>query len=121
MWFSAGAELQGGHPGPQLALDQAGGAVDWWLRWSATERALVELDAETGYCETTGPPIDRTLAEALTEIVISLDLSDDDAITPKAVMEVLEPVIALLQDLPEQDRQALAELINQCAQEETRP
>ncbi|WP_171074327.1 hypothetical protein [Nonomuraea basaltis] len=36
-------------------------------------------------------------------------------------MEVLQPVIALLQDLPEQDRQALAELINQCAQEETGP
>jgi hypothetical protein len=28
-------------------------------------------------------------------------------------MEVLEPVIALLQDLSEEDRQVLAELINQ--------
>ncbi|MEQ4722844.1 hypothetical protein [Nonomuraea sp. B19D2] len=36
-------------------------------------------------------------------------------------MEVLEPMMALLQDLPKQDRQALAELINQCAQEETDP
>ncbi|MDP4505305.1 hypothetical protein [Nonomuraea turcica] len=65
--------------------------------------------------------LERTLAKALTEIVISLDLSDDDAITPEAAMEVLQPVIALLQDLPEQDRRALAELINQCAQEETDP
>jgi hypothetical protein len=31
------------------------------------------------------------------------------------------PVIALLHDLPERDRQALVELINQCAQEETDP
>ncbi|MEV4112147.1 hypothetical protein [Nonomuraea sp. NPDC049695] len=30
-----------------------------------------------------------------------LDLSSDDAITSKATMEFLEPVIALLQDLPE--------------------
>ncbi|MEQ4722498.1 MFS transporter [Nonomuraea sp. B19D2] len=32
---------------------------------------------------------------------------------------VLEPAIVLLQDLPAEDRQALAELINRCAQEET--
>lgn len=38
-------------------------------------------------------PLERTLARALTEIVIRLDLSDDDAITPEATMEVLEPVI----------------------------
>jgi hypothetical protein len=36
-------------------------------------------------------------------------------------LEVLEPVIALLQGLPGQDRQALAELINQCAQKGTDP
>ncbi|MEV1175835.1 hypothetical protein [Nonomuraea sp. NPDC049784] len=62
--------------------------------------------------------LERTLAKALTEIVIRLDHSDDDSLTPEAAMEVLQPMIALLQDLPKQDRQALAELINQCAQEE---
>jgi hypothetical protein len=36
-------------------------------------------------------------------------------------MQVLEPMIALLQDPPEQDRRALAELIHQLAQEETNP
>ncbi|MEU5869783.1 hypothetical protein ABZ815_52085 [Nonomuraea sp. NPDC047529] len=53
-------ELQADHPGPHLALGQAGGAggVDWWLRWSATERSLIALEEETGYCETSGPPID---------------------------------------------------------------
>ena len=65
--------------------------------------------------------LERTLAKALTEIVIQLDLSDDDVITPEATMEVLQPVIALLQDLPEQDRQALADLINQFAHQETDP
>ncbi|MGN9840187.1 hypothetical protein ACTMTI_18885 [Nonomuraea sp. H19] len=39
----------------------------------------------------------------------------------RAAMQVLVPVIALLHKLPEQDRQALAELINQFAQEETDP
>ncbi|MFC5826218.1 hypothetical protein [Nonomuraea insulae] len=59
------------------------------------------------------------LAQALTEIVIWLDLSDD--ITPEATIKVLEPVVTLLRDLPEQDRQALADLINEFAQEETDP
>ncbi|MET9343176.1 hypothetical protein [Nonomuraea sp. NPDC003804] len=36
-------------------------------------------------------------------------------------MQLLEPVIALLQDLPEQDRRALAEFINQFAHQETNP
>jgi hypothetical protein len=52
---------------------------------------------------------------------LQLDISDDDAITPEASMAVLEPVIALLQDLAEEDRRALAELINQCARQETDP
>ncbi|MFI6793151.1 hypothetical protein ACIBG4_38075 [Nonomuraea sp. NPDC050383] len=58
---------------------------------------------------------------ALTEVVIRLDLSDDDAITPVATMQVIEPVAVLLQDLSEQDRQALADLINQFAHQETDP
>lgn len=36
-------------------------------------------------------------------------------------MAVLNPVIALFQDLPMKDRRALVELINQCAHEETDP
>ncbi len=64
-------------------------------------------------------PLERTLARALTEIVIRLDLSDDDAITPAATMQVIEPVAVLLQDLSEQDRQALTDLINQFAHQET--
>jgi hypothetical protein len=65
--------------------------------------------------------LERTLARALTEVVIRLDLSDDDAITPEATMQVIEPVAVLLQDLSEQDRQALADLIHQLAHQETDP
>ncbi|RVX44875.1 hypothetical protein EDD27_7634 [Nonomuraea polychroma] len=64
--------------------------------------------------------LERTLAKALTEIVIRLDLSEDDAIA-EASMQLLEPMIAPLQDLSEQDRQVLAEPINQCAWKETDP
>ncbi|MFI7636094.1 hypothetical protein [Nonomuraea sp. NPDC049400] len=54
--------------------------------------------------------LERILAEALTDIVVGLDLSEDDAITPTAAaMAVPEPVIALLQRLLEPDRQALAD------------
>ncbi|MFC5831139.1 hypothetical protein [Nonomuraea insulae] len=64
--------------------------------------------------------LERTLAKALTEIVIRLDLSDDDAIAESS-MQLLEPVITLLQELSAQDRQALADLINQFAHQETDP
>ncbi|MEO3807220.1 hypothetical protein [Nonomuraea sp. B1E8] len=46
--------------------------------------------------------LERTLARALTEIVIGLDLSEDDAIAPEAAMKVLQPLTTLLQDLSEQ-------------------
>ncbi|WP_431904836.1 hypothetical protein [Nonomuraea sp. bgisy101] len=65
--------------------------------------------------------LERTLAKPLTEIVIWLDLSDDDVIRPEATMEVLEPVIALRQRLPGQDRQALANLISQFARRKPTP
>ncbi|MFC5831141.1 hypothetical protein [Nonomuraea insulae] len=64
---------------------------------------------------------ERTLARALTEVVIRLGLSDDDDITPAATIKLLEPVTVLLQGLSDQDRQALADLINQFAQEEADP
>lgn len=41
-------------------------------------------------------PLERTLARALTEVVIRQDLSNDDAITPEATMQVIEPVAVLL-------------------------
>ncbi|MFI7641697.1 hypothetical protein [Nonomuraea sp. NPDC049400] len=52
-------------------------------------------------------PLERILAKALTEVVIRLDLGDDDAITPEATMEGLEPVIALLQRLSGQTGEPL--------------
>ncbi|MFI9597873.1 hypothetical protein [Nonomuraea sp. NPDC052265] len=66
-------------------------------------------------------PLERTLAIALTEVVIRLDLSDDDAIRPAATMQVIGPVAVLLQDLSEHDRRTLADLINQFAQQEADP
>ncbi|MEU4234320.1 hypothetical protein AB0F17_59445 [Nonomuraea sp. NPDC026600] len=52
-------ELQAGHPGPHMAMAQVSGAdTAWWLRWSATDRALIAVDEETGYCEASGPAVD---------------------------------------------------------------
>ncbi|MGW2223250.1 hypothetical protein ACWCSD_50360 [Nonomuraea sp. NPDC001684] len=66
-------------------------------------------------------PLERTLATDLTEVVIRLDLSDNDAIRPTATMQVIGPVAVLLQDLSEHDQQALADLINQFARQEANP
>ncbi|MDP4511884.1 hypothetical protein [Nonomuraea turcica] len=63
----------------------------------------------------------QTAGLLFTEVVIRLDLSNDDAITPAATMQVIEPVAVLLQELPEQDRQALAEAIHQFWQQESDP
>ncbi|GGO68832.1 hypothetical protein [Nonomuraea cavernae] len=56
------------------------------------------------------------MKELVPEPWTSTNVGDDEllkvdrlpAITPEAAMEVLEPVIALLQDLPKQDRRAFA-------------
>jgi hypothetical protein len=66
-------------------------------------------------------PLERILAKAITEVVIRLDLSANGAITPAATMQVIEPVAVLLQELSEQARQALADLINQFAHQEPDP
>jgi hypothetical protein len=48
----------------------------------------------------------RTLAKALTEIVIRLDLSNDDAIAPEAAMEVLDPVTPSCRTCPSRTGEA---------------
>ncbi|MEU0566869.1 hypothetical protein ABZ297_15965 [Nonomuraea sp. NPDC005983] len=63
--------------------------------------------------------VERVLARALTEIVVSLDLSDDDEIDPDVATGILEPVAALLQNAPAEDRQAIVRLFTECAEEET--
>ena len=58
---------------------------------------------------------------AFMEIVISIDLTDDDDIDPDVATALLEPVAALLQDMPSEDRQYLTGLLLARAEEETSP
>ncbi|MFE0154702.1 hypothetical protein ACFWY5_46735 [Nonomuraea sp. NPDC059007] len=48
--------------------------------------------------------LERTLTKVLMGIVIGLDSSDDDAIAPKAIMPLLQPAIASLDELSDDDK-----------------
>lgn len=62
--------------------------------------------------------LERMLTKALMEIVIGLDDSDDDAIAPEAIMSQLDPAVALLDELSDDDKRTLVKLIIDCADEE---
>ncbi|MFG2084992.1 MULTISPECIES: hypothetical protein [unclassified Spirillospora] len=65
--------------------------------------------------------VERTLVKAFMEIAIAIDLTDDDDIDPDVATDLLEPVAALLQEMPSADRRHLADLLLACAEEETLP
>ncbi|MFG2250975.1 hypothetical protein [Spirillospora sp. NPDC048823] len=62
--------------------------------------------------------VERVLAKVIMEMVVSIDLSDDENIDPDVAASILEPVAALLQTAPIEDRQAIVELLRDCAEEE---
>ncbi|TDD89287.1 hypothetical protein E1293_04945 [Actinomadura darangshiensis] len=61
---------------------------------------------------------ERILARVFVEIVISIDLSDDDDIDPDVATGLLEPVAALLQEMPRADRRRLTEFMLEYANDE---
>jgi hypothetical protein len=61
--------------------------------------------------------LERVLAKAFMDIVISIDLTDDGVIDPDVATSLLEPVAALLQGMAQDDRRALIDLFAECAQE----
>jgi hypothetical protein len=63
--------------------------------------------------------VERILARALMELVVSIDLSDDEDIDPDVATSILEPVAALLQSAPTEQRQDIVALFSECAQEES--
>ncbi|MDI9889366.1 hypothetical protein QMZ92_34905 [Streptomyces sp. HNM0645] len=65
--------------------------------------------------------LNRVLARAFASIVVSIDLSDDDAIDPDVATDILEPASALLDDLSEQDRRAFADMLVELAELEENP
>ncbi|MGN9783081.1 hypothetical protein ACTMTF_16735 [Nonomuraea sp. ZG12] len=62
--------------------------------------------------------VDRVLAKAVMDLVISIELTDDEDIDPDVATTLTEPVGYLLNSLPEEDRQTLAALFREVAEEE---
>lgn len=65
--------------------------------------------------------LERILGKALMGVMISIDLSDDDEIDPDVAGKIVEPVVAYLRSVGEEDRNALANLFAECAQDERDP
>lgn len=65
--------------------------------------------------------VERILARVFMEVLVSIDLSDDDDIDPDVATGILEPVAALLRNGEIEDQQAIAELLRECAEEESDP
>ncbi|MGP3937611.1 hypothetical protein [Nonomuraea sp. KM88] len=58
--FVAGGPSSNGRPPSAISgkIMKCGADTAWRVRWSATERALIAVHEESGYCEATGPAID---------------------------------------------------------------
>ncbi|WP_431921081.1 hypothetical protein [Nonomuraea jabiensis] len=74
-------------------------------------RAVVDLEAHRDH--TGAHP-----GKVLIEIIVGLDDSDDDAIAPEAIMPLLQPAILVLDELCDDDKRTLVQLIIDCADEE---
>ncbi|MQY09868.1 hypothetical protein [Actinomadura macrotermitis] len=65
--------------------------------------------------------LERVLATALMDLVVSIDLTDDDDIDPGVATTLLEPIAAHLDNTSAPTRQALSTLLTDIAQQETNP
>jgi hypothetical protein len=65
--------------------------------------------------------LEQTLVDALTSIIASIELTDDDDLDPDVATDITEPVAAMLQDMTADDRRRLAELSAHSAEAETNP
>jgi hypothetical protein len=64
--------------------------------------------------------LERILARTLLEVLIFVDIEDDDA-DPDLAMKLLAPVTAVLHQASVELQLAVADVIHQCAREETDP
>ncbi|MFF3611238.1 hypothetical protein [Streptomyces sp. NPDC002580] len=65
--------------------------------------------------DTVTDPLLITLADALANLVVSIDLSDDDDVDPDVCVPWLEDVAATLNQLSAEDRHRLARIIREVA------
>jgi hypothetical protein len=65
--------------------------------------------------------VERVLAKAVMELIISIELTEDEEIDPDVATTIVEPVGFLLTDVPEDAREQLVRLFREVAQDEDNP
>ncbi|MER6093400.1 hypothetical protein [Streptomyces bluensis] len=65
--------------------------------------------------------VDRVLAKAVMELIISIELTDDEDIDPDIATTIVEPVGYLLNNVSSDVRQELIRLFREVAEEEEGP
>ncbi|WP_327137647.1 hypothetical protein OG585_33455 [Streptomyces sp. NBC_01340] len=65
--------------------------------------------------------VDRVLAKAVMELIISIELTDDDDIDPDVSTTIIEPVGYLLNNVPDNIRNDLVRLFREVAEGEEVP
>jgi len=65
--------------------------------------------------------VERVLAKAVMELIISIELTEDEEIDPDVATTIVEPVGFLLTDVPEDAREKLVRLFREVAQDEENP
>ncbi|MFE7413808.1 hypothetical protein [Streptomyces laurentii] len=65
--------------------------------------------------------VDRVLAKAVMDLVISIEMTDDEDIDPDVSTAIVEPVGFLLNNVSDEIRQQLVRLFRELAEEEELP
>jgi hypothetical protein len=65
--------------------------------------------------------VERVLAKAVMELIISIELTEDEEIDPDVATTIVEPVGFLLNDVPEDARAELVRLFREVAEDEENP
>lgn len=61
------------------------------------------------------------LARALADVIVSIELTDDEAIAPEIASAILDDMTAIFDAMSNVDRAEIARLILEYAEEQTRP
>jgi hypothetical protein len=65
--------------------------------------------------------VERVLAKAVMELIISIELTEDEEIDPDVATTIVEPVGFLLNGVPEDAREELVRLFREVAEDEENP
>ncbi|WP_202232215.1 hypothetical protein [Actinacidiphila reveromycinica] len=65
--------------------------------------------------------IDRVIVKALVNLVVSIDLSDEEAVDADFASTAFEDVMATLEELPDTDREVVVSIVRSLAADERSP